>query len=590
MVVTVQGQDGTWCRCTWSTATRSRLGRARGRQRPARLTRSTTGSSPARSTGSRVGEATFAVPARPAARLPHAARARSDDTEATAHAGRHAGLAGAPGAARATDGSGGSRPSSTASAPAAARGLGDLADLDTTWPSGRRAAGRRLRPGQPAARRRAAAAARAVAVPAQLAPALLQPALPPRRAASPSTPRCRRPGAGRGRPARSRRCRPGSSAAGPDRPRRRVDGQAGRAADRARGAAQRRAQLGRSRRSGSARVTRCTEFATWSVLAEDHGNDARELAGGATAPRQPGGRGVRGASTPTGSTSRCWLQWVLDEQLPAGPGQGGRRRACGSAPCTTSRSGVHPGGADAWRMQDVYAAGVQVGAPPDPYNQLGQDWSQPPWRPDRLAELGYQPFRDLIGAVLRHAGGVRVDHVIGLFRLWWIPERPAGRRGHLRPLRPRGADRRAGARGAPGRRRRRRRGPRGRRAGGARLPALARHPRHLDPLVRARRRRAGRCRPSTGASGAWPRSPPTTCRRPRATSPATRSGCSTGSGCSTATSTTSWPPRRRSGETLARRRYAAAALLPTDADVDDDRRWRCTATWRSPRPGCSASR
>jgi len=83
--------------------------------------------------------------------------------------------------------------------------------------------------------------------------------------------------------------------------------------------------------------------------------------------------------------------------------------------------GVHPGGADAWRLQDVYAQGVHVGAPPDPYNQLGQDWSQPPWRPDRLAELGYQPFRDLIGAVLRHAGGVRVDHIIGLFRLWWIP-------------------------------------------------------------------------------------------------------------------------------------------------------------------------
>ena len=95
--------------------------------------------------------------------------------------------------------------------------------------------------------------------------------------------------------------------------------------------------------------------------------------------------------------------------------------------------GVHPGGADAWRLQDVYAQGVQVGAPPDPYNQLGQDWSQPPWRPDRLAELGYQPFRDLIGAVLRHAGGVRVDHVIGMFRLWWIPTgRPANEGTYVR--------------------------------------------------------------------------------------------------------------------------------------------------------------
>jgi 4-alpha-glucanotransferase len=83
--------------------------------------------------------------------------------------------------------------------------------------------------------------------------------------------------------------------------------------------------------------------------------------------------------------------------------------------------GVHPGGADAWRMRSTYALGTNVGAPPDPFNQRGQDWSQPPWRPDRLEELGYAPLRDLVSAVLRHAGGIRVDHIIGLFRLWWIP-------------------------------------------------------------------------------------------------------------------------------------------------------------------------
>jgi 4-alpha-glucanotransferase len=83
---------------------------------------------------------------------------------------------------------------------------------------------------------------------------------------------------------------------------------------------------------------------------------------------------------------------------------------------------VHPGGADAWRLRTTYATGIQVGAPPDPFNQVGQNWSQPPWRPERLAELAYAPFRDLIASVLRHAGGIRVDHIIGLFRLWWIPE------------------------------------------------------------------------------------------------------------------------------------------------------------------------
>nr|MCH9709772.1 4-alpha-glucanotransferase [Actinomycetes bacterium] len=84
--------------------------------------------------------------------------------------------------------------------------------------------------------------------------------------------------------------------------------------------------------------------------------------------------------------------------------------------------GVDPDGADAWALQDVLALGVSVGAPPDEFNQLGQDWSQPPWRPDRLSEVGYEPFRDLVRAALRHAGGVRIDHIIGLFRLWWIPK------------------------------------------------------------------------------------------------------------------------------------------------------------------------
>jgi len=160
-------------------------------------------------------------------------------------------------------------------------------------------------------------------------------------------------------------------------------------------------------------------FAVWNVLAEELGNDAR------TWPEE-----FRDADGPAVAAYAeqhadqvafvCWLQWVLDEQL-----QLAQAKATGAGMRLgvfhDLAVGVHPGGADAWRMRDVYAQGVQVGAPPDPYNQLGQDWSQPPWRPDRLAELGYAPLRDLIRSVLRHAGGVRVDHVLGMFRLWWIP-------------------------------------------------------------------------------------------------------------------------------------------------------------------------
>jgi 4-alpha-glucanotransferase len=83
--------------------------------------------------------------------------------------------------------------------------------------------------------------------------------------------------------------------------------------------------------------------------------------------------------------------------------------------------GVDAGGADAWALQDALALGTTVGAPPDSFNQQGQDWGLPPWRPDRLAESGYLPFRDVVRGVLRHAGGLRIDHVMGLFRLWWVP-------------------------------------------------------------------------------------------------------------------------------------------------------------------------
>ena len=84
--------------------------------------------------------------------------------------------------------------------------------------------------------------------------------------------------------------------------------------------------------------------------------------------------------------------------------------------------GVHPAGADAGGCGTSSPAAITVGAPAGPVQPERPGLGQPPWRPDRLAELGYAPFRDMVATVLRHAGGVRVDHIIGLFRLWWIPE------------------------------------------------------------------------------------------------------------------------------------------------------------------------
>ncbi|GAC1608220.1 MAG: 4-alpha-glucanotransferase [Mycobacteriales bacterium] len=111
----------------------------------------------------------------------------------------------------------------------------------------------------------------------------------------------------------------------------------------------------------------------------------------------------------------CWVQLLVDEQL-AGLGAG--------LPVGVIHDlavGVDAGGADAWALQDALALGTTVGAPPDSFNQRGQDWGLPPWRPDRLRELAYAPYRDVVRGVLRHAGGLRIDHVMGLFRLWWVP-------------------------------------------------------------------------------------------------------------------------------------------------------------------------
>jgi 4-alpha-glucanotransferase len=162
------------------------------------------------------------------------------------------------------------------------------------------------------------------------------------------------------------------------------------------------------------------DFATWCALAEVHGDVWSEWP---EELRTPGSAAVTAARSDLADRVDfyCWLQWVVDEQL----GDAQARAQAAGMPLGVVHDlavGVHRDGADTWALQDVMARGVTVGAPPDAFNQVGQDWSQPPWRPDRLAEAGYLPYRDMLRTVLRHAGGIRVDHVIGLFRLWWVPE------------------------------------------------------------------------------------------------------------------------------------------------------------------------
>ena len=167
------------------------------------------------------------------------------------------------------------------------------------------------------------------------------------------------------------------------------------------------------------------DFATWCALTEHFGGQEWPLE-----VQDRHSDAVQQLRTELADriTLHCWLQWVADEQLAAAQAdalQAGMRLGI----MHDLAVGVHPEGADAWAMVDVLAQGVSVGAPPDMYNQQGQDWSQPPWRPDALARAGYRPYREMLRTVLRHAGAIRIDHIIGLFRLWWIPEGCGARDG-----------------------------------------------------------------------------------------------------------------------------------------------------------------
>jgi 4-alpha-glucanotransferase len=155
------------------------------------------------------------------------------------------------------------------------------------------------------------------------------------------------------------------------------------------------------------------QFAVFCCLAEKHGADWRKWPVGY---RDPHSAHVNefAASEFDRVQFHTWLQWLLNQQL---------KRAAQSVPLMQDVPiGFSPGGADAWLWQNAVAADMTVGAPPDLFNASGQDWGLPPFVPHKLRAAGYEPFIQTIRSILRHAGGLRIDHVMGLFRLWWVPQ------------------------------------------------------------------------------------------------------------------------------------------------------------------------
>ncbi|MDH6570300.1 4-alpha-glucanotransferase [Streptomyces sp. SAI-117] len=162
------------------------------------------------------------------------------------------------------------------------------------------------------------------------------------------------------------------------------------------------------------------DHATWCALAEAHGSDWRGWP-----PRLRDPRSAETARARRELMDRvdfhCRLAWLTESQLGAAQ-RAAREAGMPLGVVHDLAVGVHPEGADAWAQQAYFAAGMSVGAPPDAFNARGQDWGLPPWRPDRLAESGYAPYRQLLRALFRYAGALRIDHVMGLFRLWWVPQ------------------------------------------------------------------------------------------------------------------------------------------------------------------------
>ncbi|HYM52839.1 MAG TPA: 4-alpha-glucanotransferase [Candidatus Dormibacteraeota bacterium] len=162
------------------------------------------------------------------------------------------------------------------------------------------------------------------------------------------------------------------------------------------------------------------QWATFAALAEVHGPAWPTWPAGL---RRPEGSAVAAAARRLGDrvAFHAWIQWLLDIQLAAAGGAGVDLIA--DLPI-----GFDPAGFDAWAWQRQLALDVALGAPPDPFNLAGQDWGLPPFVPNRLRQAGYAPFIETIRATLRSARGLRIDHVLGLFRQWWVPRgsAPAG--------------------------------------------------------------------------------------------------------------------------------------------------------------------
>ena len=115
----------------------------------------------------------------------------------------------------------------------------------------------------------------------------------------------------------------------------------------------------------------------------------------------------------------AWLQWLAEEQL-----EQAQRQASTVMPLGLYLDlavGVTPDGAEAWADRDSIVAGASLGAPPDEFNEAGQNWGLAPLSPHGLRVRAYAPIIEILRSGMRHAGALRIDHILGLQRSFWWP-------------------------------------------------------------------------------------------------------------------------------------------------------------------------
>jgi 4-alpha-glucanotransferase len=169
------------------------------------------------------------------------------------------------------------------------------------------------------------------------------------------------------------------------------------------------------------------DFATFCALWNDAVGGRRPWREWPPGYRRPDAPAVRAwaAEASREVSFHAWLQWLADNQV--GRCQARARELGMTVGLYLDLAlGVDPCGADAWVFQDVLALGASAGAPPDPFSLMGQRWGVPPPIPERHRLTGYALFRETLTHSARRAGAMRIDHVLALWRLFWVPgEQPA---------------------------------------------------------------------------------------------------------------------------------------------------------------------